>query len=192
MDAPCGSGEEVVIDFNTQTNPTLRVTWLDASGAEYNGIDNAGLFFGRVTLENTVGPQLTSADGAPFPDGELRLGSIGQSDGQVFDMLITVPETFTFYSNLIDMRYEAPFTASGTQASVTPGGFTCLGLALQTSTCDGAGTPDFYTATCPSGQATYLHGASTATHDPTCWSRLTWLACPLPCRPDSQTPPCTR
>lgn len=180
VDVPCGSGEEVVIDFNTQTNPALRVTWLDAGGTEYNGIDNAGLFFGRVTLENTVGPQLTSADGAPFPDGELRLGSIGQSDGQVFDVLITVPETFTFYSDLIAMRYEAPVTATGTQASVTQGGLACLGLALQTSTCEGGGTPDFYTATCPSGRATYLHGASSHPPHRVWWRTARVLSSPPP------------
>ena len=143
-------------DFKTSTNPALRMEWVDATGAEYNGIDDAARILvpsavGETVVPNMVQPQRTDAEGAPFPGGYLRLRNAGFVQGTAFDVIITVPsaEEATYPSDFLPIQYSPPTSQTVSQAALTSGGLICLGLSVETATCPTVGEPSRVNATCP-------------------------------------------
>ena len=143
-------------DFKTSTNPALRMEWVDATGAEYNGIDDAARILvpsavGETVVPNMVQPQRTDAEGAPFPGGYLRLRNAGFVQGTAFDVIITVPsaEEATYPSDFLPIQYSPPTSQTVSQAALTVGGVMCLGMGVEKATCPTSGEPSRVEATCP-------------------------------------------
>ena len=157
-------------DFKTSTNPSLRMEWVDATGASFNGIDDAARILvpnavGQVVIPNMVQPQITDSGGAPFPGGYLRLRNAGVLRGSAFDVIITVPsaEETTHPSDLLSIQYSPPTSATVSQASLTDSGLVCLGLSVEKASCPIQGEPSLVGATCPDvngePQETIMKGA---------------------------------
>ena len=69
--------------------------WTDANDVTYTG--------------NTIIPtQTTDTTGGAFPRGSVRWRNLGTDNGQPFDLLVTVSEAATFYSELLDIEYVSP------------------------------------------------------------------------------------
>ena len=148
--------EVLTADLKTSTNPSLRMEWVDATGAAFNGIDDAARILvpnavGQVVIPNMVQPQTTDANGAPFPGGHLRLRNAGFVNGTAFDVIITVPsaEEATYPSEVLPIQYSPPTSQTVSQATLTLGGVICLGMGLEKATCPTSGEPSRVAATCP-------------------------------------------
>ena len=81
----------------------------DATGTLYDGVNNAAIIDG-VTYNNWIQPDLANNNGAPFPIGHIRLKNAGQviANGQMFDILITVPEEMQELGSNIELEYRSP------------------------------------------------------------------------------------
>ena len=156
----CGNwaaaGERLEVDLKTSTNPAFRMEWQDATGATFNGIDDAALivsprFPDGVEIVNMVQTGTTDTSGGPFPGGALRLRSAGVYRGEAFDLLITVPSGVeeTYASDFMPLEYKSPMSSFVSQVTVTAGGAVCLGVGIPPSTCEVDGSPEAYSASCP-------------------------------------------
>jgi hypothetical protein len=175
-EADCSNPDSVSVDFSRESNPALGMTWQNAAGTVFNGADPIDITKGTgevIQVTDMVKSQQTDATEAPFPGGSLTWTNVGIYEGQEIDLRVVVPEVMTTYSETLHMEYKPPLSATGTQAALTPGGYACLGLALQQSNCGGwtGGTgevPVFDASAndgngyirCPSGAALHQHGAT--------------------------------
>ena len=153
---PLATKDVLDADFRTSTNPSLRMEWVDATGATFNGIDNAARILvpnnvGETIVPNMVQPQITDAEGAPFPGGHLRLREAGVEQGVRFDVIITVPpaEETVRPSELLHVEYKPPTSQTVPQATLTDGGLICLGVKFDKAVCEVEGEPSRVNATCP-------------------------------------------
>ena len=161
----CGAtavANPLAVDFNPSTNPALQMEWRDATGQAFTGTGNPAQIAngqgGILTLNNYIQPAVTDQNGGPFPNGELRIGKVGTENGEEFDLLITVPQTYTQYGAELPISYVSPSDDRTTQAAVTGGGYVCLGYGVKTAVCPSGATPDRITASCPSGEITIMQG----------------------------------
>ena len=118
--------------------------WTDASGAQYNG--------------TTIPPLATDTTGGAFPRGSVRRSNVGSEDGKEFDLLVTVSDPPTYYSDLVDVEYWNPLVSTASQAVLTSSGFACLGLGLRTAYCESGSALDDISTECTDGTPTTMRG----------------------------------
>jgi hypothetical protein len=150
--ARAACGDDVLVPFpNGGWSDDMAMEWTDATGATFNGIDDAARVHGKV-VPNMVQPMATDTTGAPFPGGHVRFTSAGTHEGELFDIVVTVVENANFYSQLefLPLEYVTPTTETATQAYwEQTTGYMCLGFGVHQSLCPSGAVPDFSTAVCP-------------------------------------------
>jgi hypothetical protein len=135
-----------MIDFSPSTNPAIAMEWTDAAGTLYSG-------------QTMIPPLATDTTGGAFPGGNVRYRNIGQTQGQPFDLLVTVSETPSTYSEYLDVAYWTPMSPTTSQALFTSSGFVCLGFGLRRSYCYSGAELDPATASCADGTPTTMRAA---------------------------------
>jgi hypothetical protein len=85
----CSDRSVVNIDLSSSTNPSIAMEWTDATGTVYTGL-------------SMIPPLSTDTSGGAFPGGSVRFRNIGEVDEQTFDLFITVSETPSVYSEMVD------------------------------------------------------------------------------------------
>ena len=113
--------------------------WTDASGTVYQGA--------ATSPPNFIPAGATDTTGGALPGGSVRFRNVGSLNGQLFDLLVTVPATQTVYSDSIAMAYVSPQTSAARQALLF-GHFACLGFAIQTAVCASGASVGPVTAGC--------------------------------------------
>ena len=141
----CGE-DDALIDFSPNTNPAVAMEWTDLVGELYQG-------------QTTIPPMATDTNGGAFPGGSVRFRNLGINKAQAFDLLITVSEHPSLYSELIDIEYWSPLFPTTSQALFTSSGFACLGFGLRRSYCDSGSQLDSVTASCADGTPTTMRAA---------------------------------
>ncbi|KAL1496261.1 hypothetical protein AB1Y20_016224 [Prymnesium parvum] len=147
--APLASGDcgipGVYIDFATFTNPDVDMEWTDSAGQTYPG---KLIPFGA-----------TDRTGGAFPGGHVRWKNVGYDEGVVFDILVTVNQQPTSYSDAVAVEYVSPSSLAATQATLTDSGFACLGFGVRPSFCASSAALDVVRLTCADGSAPTMRAA---------------------------------
>ena len=135
------------IDFDPATNPTVAMEWKDADGKLYTG-------------QTQIPPESTDTTGGCFPRGELRWRNLGRDrqNEQPFDLVVTVTDQPSSYSDHLLLEYQTPIHARTSQAVFT-GGYACLGFGLLPSRCDSGALLDSINAACADGTEPIMRGA---------------------------------
>lgn len=139
----CGNHDSVQIDFSSVTNPAVAMEWTDALGLKYTG--------------TRIPDGATDTTGGAFPGGNIRWKNLGYDGDVPFDLLVTVSENPTYYSDLIDVEYRVPSTQP--QAVFTSSGFACLGFGMRPSYCISGASLNTETAECSDGTPATLRAA---------------------------------
>lgn len=149
--ADCGDASlGLQVDFAVTTNPSASLEWLNAAGTYVTGQT-------RVPLGERV-----------FPEGYVRFKDVGtgvNNDGVPFDILVNVssnPDTYAGGDGVgdsVNLRYEQLTLESIYAAFLTTNGYACLGMLMDTATCDAGSSLDPLPAQCISD----ADGARTAT-----------------------------
>mgnify|MGYP007078143526 CR=1 FL=1 len=135
------------VDFSRLTNPSVALSWTDASGSSAGG---------------SMIPTITDDWPGALPQGSVRFHHLGSSGGTVFDLLVTVPAKASEYSSLVNVQYSSPSAGVGSrtsQAVLTDSGFACLGVSVRPSYCASGSALEATTATCADGTPTTIHGS---------------------------------
>ncbi|KAL1512355.1 hypothetical protein AB1Y20_005615 [Prymnesium parvum] len=137
----------VLIDFSSESNPGVAMEWTDATGTVSTG---ERIPFGA-----------TDTTGGAFPGGSLRWKNVGYqySNGEIFDLLVTVSDPPSYYSDTVNVQYWSPQSSAATQALFTSFGFACLGFGVRPSTCASGANVQLATATCSDGSTPIMRAA---------------------------------
>lgn len=130
------------MDFAELSNPAVTMEWTDA-----HGVISTGKEIPRMKTDTT---------GGALPGGSIRWGKLGTDNGNVFDLLVTVSDEPSYYSELLAVEYISPFTPTTSQAVLTESGIVCLGFGLRPSYCDSGSGLDAVHATCTDGSDTTM------------------------------------
>ena len=140
----CGK-RAVSADFDAASNPAVSMEWTDANGVVYTG--------------QTMTPAgVTDTTGGALPGGIVRWRNVGSFEGQWFDLLVTVAASPAVYGPLVSVAYIRP-EATNTRQALTFGAYACLGVGVQTSSCESGSALDPATADCADGTPTTMHGS---------------------------------
>jgi hypothetical protein len=134
------------VDFSLRTNPLVAMEWTDAQDSTYVG-------------QAIIPTQTTDMNGGAFPHGSVRWQNVGSAGEVTFDLLVTVADHPTLYSDLVDVEYHNPLSPSASQAMLTSSGFACLGIGLQRSSCASGSALDSASSECIDGTPTTMRGA---------------------------------
>ena len=145
MPPPCVA-DDVDFDFSPLTNPAIAMEWTDATGNIYTG---------QMIIPATMAG---STHGA-FPGGSLRWRSLGVDSPGEIDLLVTVSEPASEYSEQLEVEYWSPASSSAPQAVFFENGFACLGFGMRPSICESGATLDATTASCSDGTPTITRAA---------------------------------
>ncbi|KAL1512356.1 hypothetical protein AB1Y20_005615 [Prymnesium parvum] len=135
----------VLIDFSSESNPGVAMEWTDATGTVSTG---ERIPFGA-----------TDTTGGAFPGGSLRWKNVGYHNGEIFDLLVTVSDPPSYYSDTVNVQYWSPQSSAATQALFTSFGFACLGFGVRPSTCASGANVQLATATCSDGSTPIMRAA---------------------------------
>ena len=83
---------------------------------------------------------------------------MGSEGGRAFDLLVTVSDPPTYYSDLVDVEYRSPEAFTTSQALLTSSGFACLGLGLQAAYCASGSAVQLQSTECKDGTPTTMRG----------------------------------
>ncbi|KAL1512353.1 hypothetical protein AB1Y20_005613 [Prymnesium parvum] len=144
---PCAEPNSVLIDFSSQNSNGVAMEWTDATGTVSTG---ERIPFGA-----------TDTTGGAFPGGSLRWKNVGYqySNGEIFDLLVTVSDPPSYYSDTVNVQYWSPQSSAATQALFTSFGFACLGFGVRPSTCASGANVQLATATCSDGSTPIMRAA---------------------------------
>ena len=152
-ETPCRQ-PATAIDFSSVTNPAVAMEWMDAFGDLHTG------------------SLISTSKNAALPSGSIRWKNLGTYGADGFDLLVTVSETPSYYSELIRVEYISPLGLRY-QALITASGIACLGAGIRTSYCESGSVLDSTTAQCSDSTQTSMYGAEfdfqfvhNGTHEP--------------------------
>ena len=103
-----------------------------------------------------------------FPGGEVRFRNVGLSEGLPFDLVVTVPDDPLEFPPTFPIEYISPYSPTSTQASMTSGGFACLGFGVRPATCPEGSSLDLVSAEC-TDRCVDEEGESVCYSSPTTW-----------------------